>query len=144
MTEVWKRIKGYHYSVSNTGKVRNDETKKILKPLLRNKYFTVVLSDGCGLQKPFRLHRLVAEAFVENPQKKPQVNHKDENKINNVAENLEWVTAKENSNYGNRNRKISIANKANAKYRFTAETRLKMSISAKKRREREAMAKFYQ
>ena len=137
MIEIWRKIENYHYSVSNTGKVRNDETQRILKPLMRNNYYTVVLSDGRGNQKPFRLHRLVAVAFVGNPDNKPQVNHKDENKTNNFASNLEWVTAKENCNHGKRNHKISVANTANAKDRFTLETRLKMSISAKKRRKRE-------
>lgn len=55
------------------------------------------------------IHRLVAQAFIPNPNDLPQVNHKDENKANNCIDNLEWCTAKYNSNYGNRTKKVSKA-----------------------------------
>ena len=140
MMKEWRSVPGYGYSVCNDGTVRNDKTGRILKPLLRNHYFTVVLYDGNGNPKPFRVHRLVASAFVKNPFSKPCVNHIDENKLNNAANNLEWVTEKENCNYGSRNEKIRVANTLNSRRRFSAETRRKMSESAKLRWQRKKVS----
>lgn len=80
---------------------------KELKPFVEYGYALVCLRKSDGTQKKFRVHRLVAEAFISNPDNKPQVNHIDENKLNNNISNLEWCTAKENTNYGTRNDKIS-------------------------------------
>ena len=65
----------------------------------------MVLSKD-GKTKTFLVHRLVAEAFIPNPQQLTQVNHKDENGHNNYVQNLEWVDAKYNANYGTRNKRI--------------------------------------
>ena len=62
----------------------------------RNKKYTVVTYTESGKQTSYYVHRLVAEAFIPNPDDKPQVNHKDGNPSNNNVENLEWVTSKEN------------------------------------------------
>lgn len=100
---VWKEVKGYEglYLVSNTGLVKSlFRYKKILKPnITKNGYATVELFKK-GNSKRICVHRLVAEAFLQNPKKLPQVNHKDENKLNNNVSNLEWCTAKYNMNYG--------------------------------------------
>lgn len=119
--ENWKPIKGYEdlYEVSNMGRVRSVDrcvaykhyggltiSKKqgrYLTPQVgkSNPYAYVMLCKN-GIKKRLRLHRVVADAFVPNPNKYPVVNHKDENHTNNCAENLEWCTILYNNNYGMR------------------------------------------
>ena len=114
MKEIWKDIVGYEglYQVSNLGNVKSLErivikkdNKKYLQKekILRlglsdKKYYTVSLFKN-GKGKTYRIHRLVAEAFIPNPNNYPCVNHKDENKQNNCIDNLEWCTNKYNLNY---------------------------------------------
>lgn len=129
MEEIWKDVKGYegYYQVSNFGQVRsidrivkqksskndcvhqyNHYAGKILKQYIINSGYYAV--DLCKNHKSTKklVHRLVAEAFLEN--KSAQVNHKDENKLNNNIENLEWCTAKYNMEYNDRAKKIAIKN----------------------------------
>lgn len=103
--EIWKDVLGYEglYQVSNTGKVKSlFRYKKELKPCItKNGYATVELFKH-KKGKRLLIHRIVALAFIENKNNLPQVNHIDENKLNNDVMNLEWQTAKENMNYGTR------------------------------------------
>ena len=95
--EIWKLVADYpNYSVSNYGRVRNNKTGYILKPLKVGFGYVVVELWNKNGPKSKKIHRLVAEAFLPNPDKKPQVNHIDGNKKNNRLDNLEWVTASEN------------------------------------------------
>ena len=116
--EEWKDIEGYKdkYQVSNTGKIkslhyRNTSKEKLLKPYTNRKGYLFVSLP----RKTVQVHRLVAEAFIENPKKLPMVNHKDENKQNNSVENLEWCTHKYNNNYGNRTKRAKLSNINNPK-----------------------------
>ena len=93
-----KDIKGYEglYAITEEGQVWSYRAQKFLLPFTStNGYLIVVLSLN-GEQKHFRIHRLVAEAYIPNPLNKPEVNHLDENKTNNHVSNLEWATTKEN------------------------------------------------
>ena len=113
MQEIWKDIKGYEgkYQVSNLGNVKavhyhNGGKEKLLKRGNTRGYLTVVLCKN-GQMKTYRVHRLVAETFISNPNNLPCVNHKDENTLNNNANNLEWCTEKYNNNYGTKKARIS-------------------------------------
>lgn len=129
MIEEWKDIEGYEgiYQVSNFGRVKSLKRDKTLKLITGSNYLKVNLYINNSMSTK-SVHRLVAEAFIPNPENKPQVNHIDEDKTNNVASNLEWMTAKENMNYGTRTERtlkpiiaISIANGETNKYKSVKE-----------------------
>lgn len=106
-----KDIKGYEglYAVTEEGQVWSYRSNKFLKSNPdKDGYLKIGLYKEKN-RKYFFLHRLVAEAYIPNPENKPQVNHKDENKQNNNINNLEWFTVKENINYGTRNIKTQKA-----------------------------------
>ena len=133
MKEIWKDIQGYEgrYQVSNLGRVRSLSRKRwngytftnlegrILKLRLnKNKgYLNVILYDGHRNGKTIEIQRLVAQAFIPNPNNLPCVNHKDENPRNNKVENLEWCDYRYNNNYGNHNLKLSLT-KQKKKYKI--------------------------
>lgn len=105
--EVWKDVVGYEglYKVSDKGNVFGCRRGEVMKSRMNKGYCLIKLTKD-KKQKTCFVHRLVAEAFVENPDNKPEVNHLDENKINNDSSNLVWVTPKENSNWGTRNERV--------------------------------------
>jgi hypothetical protein len=118
MEEKWMPIKGFEgiYEVSSLGRVKslprldsrgNRVPELIMKQRESNCGYSRVFLTLKGKQKPFSVHRLVAQAFIPNPNGFPQVNHKNENKSDNRAENLEWCTAKYNSCYGTRISRLS-------------------------------------
>ena len=114
MKEIWKDIKGYEglYQVSNLGRVKRVATNRILKQAKHHGGYMLVRLSKNGKPHTCTVHRLAAQAFIPNPENKPQVNHIDEDKTNNMIPNLEWVTAKENVNHGTRNERTSKKVKA--------------------------------
>lgn len=102
MNECWLDIKNYEgkYQVSNTGKVRNLKTNRILKPQLTGQYrYDAVTLCKNSIKKRYYVHRLVAQHFILNPENKYSVNHKNGNKQDNNVNNLEWATGTEQNNH---------------------------------------------
>lgn len=150
--ENWKDIKGYEgfYQVSNLGRVRSLERdvycqngivrhmeEKILVQCLCGDGYPLVNLCKNGKKKNMLVHRLVAEAFLQNPENKPMVNHKNENPLNNCVDNLEWCTASYNINYGTRNermiqnrRSYKLGNHPKAKQVFCVELNKKFDCIA--------------
>lgn len=124
--EIWKDYKDYEglYQASNLGRMRSLDTYRkgrngsirfckgrILKPGTdKDGYLQVCLCKN-NKQKTYKVHRLVAETFIPNPDNLPYINHRDECKTNNNVENLEWCDCKYNSNYGTRNKKVALKKK---------------------------------
>lgn len=105
MEEVWKDIDGYEglYQVSNIGNVKSlkfnhGNVEKLIKPFNNGGYLRVTFRVN-RKAKNFLVHRLVAAAFIENPEGKDSVNHIDGDKCNNCVDNLEWVTKSENTRH---------------------------------------------
>ena len=122
--EEWRDVVGYEglYQVSSEGRVKSLERKvkhwcggeriqkeRILKPGVRSKGYLFVFLCAGGKSRMFSVHRLVCQAFHENPDNKPQVNHINEDKTDNRAINLEWCTRRENINHGSRNERVAKA-----------------------------------
>lgn len=120
--ELWRWVVGYEglYMVSSYGRVMSVPKRaarsngymasydgQILSPSNNTKGYPSVSLHRDGRGRTRAIHRLVAEAFVPNPEGLPSVNHIDEDKTNNSVENLEWCTLEYNNNYGTRNNRIS-------------------------------------
>lgn len=107
MKEIWKDIKNYEgfYKISNLGRVKSlgnggsHKKERIMKAGNVRGYLQLGLRKD-GTVKHFYVHRLVAEAFLDNPDNLPEINHKDENKANNCVDNLEWCDRTYNITYG--------------------------------------------
>lgn len=116
MTEIFKSIGYKNYSVSNLGNVKNEKTGRIIKQFISSggyKQVQLGINSETGKQYVPLVHKLVADAFIPNPNNLPIINHKDENKLNNSVSNLEWVDYIQNINYGTANQKKSKSLKGN-------------------------------
>lgn len=118
---MWKQIKDSHYEINEQGTIRNTRTGKIRNSFLRKDgYLGVQLYMNKVVN--FQLHRLIAEAFIDNPNNKPCVNHKDSNRSNNALTNLEWVTKQENIVHGYRSGYASNKGSKNGFSKLTEKT----------------------
>lgn len=143
-SEMWRDIKNYEglYQISSFGRVKSLEKyvksplknqnkvlrkEKILKQCIRSKYLCVGLSKE-GKTKTFLIHRLVAIAFLPNPEGKREVNHKNGNKIDNSVENLEWCTSSENQLHAYKNKLQVITEKQREISRLNGK-RLSMKVN---------------
>lgn len=112
--EIWKPIKGFEglYEISSMGNVKSLRRGKTMKTTLNRGYAYVGLHKD-GFTRKCKVHRLVAETFIPNPENKKDVNHKDYNRSNNNVENLEWMTRKENAIYSSERMKHPKVYKTN-------------------------------
>jgi hypothetical protein len=107
--EEWRIIIDFpNYSISNLGNIINNKTNKFMKPSIKGGYYHICLING-AIKKTLKVHRLVGFAFIENSENKPEINHKNKNKLDNHIDNLEWMTKKEN----NQHRCIGLIYKSN-------------------------------
>lgn len=134
MEEIWKDIEGYEglYQVSDLGNVRSlkfsgGNKVKLLKQNTNQGYKQVTLCKN-GKMKTCKVHRLVAMAFISNPNNYKEVNHKDENPSNNDVSNLEWCTSEYNNNYGTRTKRASESKRGK---HCSEETKKKISKTKK-------------
>lgn len=127
MEEIWKDVNGYEgkYQVSNLGNVKSLNYKgkgieRNISQIIGNRGYKVVNLYKNGKRKSFLVHRLVGNAFLENTFGHPEINHIDENKLNNMSTNLEWCTGKENREkwyINNKERLYEISYKKDKKIR---------------------------
>ena len=111
MKEIWKEIQDYEglYWISNLGYVKNRHSH-ILKPEYSNKGYACVQLRKENKTRKHRVHKLVAKAFIPNPDNLPEINHIDENKVNNAVSNLEWCTHIQNMESYTKNHPDSVCN----------------------------------
>jgi len=128
MSETWKPVVGFEglYEVSSSGKVRGIKRGKIVSQHIhRTGYMYTVLTKN---SKPHTLsvHRIVAKAFIPNPDNKREVNHKDFNKTNNNLKNLEWATTQENRDWNLQSEKL-VKKRKETLAKMTEKTRVKVN-----------------
>jgi len=113
---IWKDIPNYEglYQINNFGDIKSFYNYRgkgnLLIPKIKKGYYEIGLRKD-GERKWYSIHRLVAQTFIDNPNDLPCINHRDENKLNNNVDNLEWCTVAYNNTYGERLKKVSNSNK---------------------------------
>ena len=134
-----KDIKGYEglYAITSCGKVWSYRRGRFLKSTFDSSGYLQVSLHKNGKRTCYKVHRLVAKAYLPNPENKPQINHKDENKTHNYINNLEWCDSTYNNNYGTRNEragrtrgKTVICVETNIIYYSPAEVKQTLGIDA--------------
>lgn len=124
MSKFFKMIPGYsNYLISENGELYSIKSRKYIKPRINENNYLIIDLYKNNIRKTYKLHRLVAQAFLDNPDNLPQVNHKDGNKLNNNVDNLEFCTASQNTQHAwdnglkeNVRSKLKELGKINIKY----------------------------
>ena len=145
MIEEWKDIPNHKglYKISDLGNVKSLYSNKILKPSIDKYGYTRFSATKDKIQKTLIIHRLVAKLFIPNPNNLPQVNHKDEDKLNNSIDNLEWCTSTYNHSYGTGNIRRKVNQKAKAVVQYTTNNSYINSFFSIKEAERVTGIKSY-
>ena len=146
MNEVWKEIIGYEgfYDVSNYGSVRKSDGLIMKSRKEHDGYYRVGLSKK-GIRKFHKIARLVAKSFIENPENKPEVNHKNGVKTDDILSNLEWATKSENMKHADRNglRKMQRGSKCTwSKLDETKVAEIKILLEKSSIKQKEIAKKF--
>lgn len=127
--EQWKSISGYeNYRVSNLGNCKSGDNVLVNK--MDTVGYLIICVSKKSKSKTFRIHRLVATAFIPNPENKPQVNHKNGVKTDNRVDNLEWVTRSENINHAFKNGLINLKGERHSATKVNNEGVLKIRALA--------------
>lgn len=131
--ELWQDVKNYKglYQVSNYGNIKNVKNNTLVKGWVNNYGYAMVSLTKNKQRKTALRSRIIAQAFLPNPMKKEHVNHKDENKLNNHVDNLEWVTQQENNAWGTRNERIGLSNRKKVYCHQTDTVYPSLTIAAK-------------
>lgn len=112
-TEIWRDIPQFeNYQISNFGRVYSKHKGDIKALEVNKKGYQAIRPYKKNVRKTFRIHRLVAELFIDNPENKPQVNHIDGNKLNNHYSNLEWCTNRENAIHAAKNKLFVVGSRS--------------------------------
>jgi hypothetical protein len=133
--EIWRIVKGYKskygcYRVSNLGRVKNGLGKELFKRKSKKGYMTVRMILIGGQEKNSQLHRVVAMAFIPNPDQLPQVNHLDGDKTNNKVSNLQWCTNRQNYDHAKGMGLLPVRPKGEKAYRATLSDKQALEIRA--------------
>lgn len=123
---TWIPVKNFEdrYLVNESGDVFSKRSNRLLTPKIDRYGYKVVVLSRNGKTKHITVHKLVALHFIPNPDNLPTVNHKDEDKLNNHVSNLEWLTVKDNDNYGTRNERMANSKKINPVAQFDLDMNL--------------------
>ena len=119
MREIWKTMQENNkYEVSSIGRIRNKKTSRILKTTISNKgYERFIIYQKNSKPKMYYVHRIIASNFLNNNNNYSEVNHKNENKLDNRVENLEWCNSWYNLHYGTRLERIWKTKKEKGLYK---------------------------
>jgi hypothetical protein len=131
--EIWKDIRGYSgkYQVSNKGRIRSLLCNRVKILSLHDDSFGYLkVTLHAVKRKHYRVHRLVAQAFIPNPKRRPQINHKDGNKRNNGVKNLKWVTNRQNYDHALKNNLVARGERS-GNHKLTIKQVLKIRLLSK-------------